>query len=70
MGRGKIDGDGIAGKRSTGNRVSGKKFGDRKAREPQQMPRRSRAIIFANDFDSHVFSGRIQKVAGENRNHR
>jgi hypothetical protein len=53
VGRGKIDGDGIAGKRAIGNGVGGKKFRDRKAREPQQMPRRARTIVFANDFDSH-----------------
>ncbi len=52
-GRGKIDRDGIAGKRSTGSRVGGKKFGYCKAREPQQMPRCARTIVFANDFDSH-----------------
>ena len=69
-GRGKIDGDGVAGKRSAGNRVRGKKFRHRKPREPQQMPRRARAIVFANDFDSHVLSGRTQKVVGENRIHR
>jgi hypothetical protein len=60
VGRGKIDGDGVAGKRSAGHGVSGQKFRYRKAREPQQVPRRARAIVFANYFDSHVLSGRTQ----------
>jgi hypothetical protein len=54
-GRGKFDGDGIAGKWSTGSRVSGKKFRYRETREPQQMPSGARAIVIANDFDSHGF---------------
>ena len=57
MGRGEIDGDGVAGQRSAGHRVGGKKFRHRKSRKPQQVPSRARAIIFANDFDSHVLSG-------------
>ena len=52
-GRGKIDGDGIAGQRSANNGVGRKKLRYREARKPQQMPRGPRAIIFANDFDSH-----------------
>jgi hypothetical protein len=52
-GRGKIDGDGVARVWSTGDRVSGKKLGYRETRDPQQMPSGARAIIVANDFDSH-----------------
>ncbi len=52
-GRGKIDGDGIAGQRSANDRVGRKKFRNREARKPQQMPRSPRAIVFANNFDSH-----------------
>ena len=52
-GRGKIDGDGIAGQRSANNGVCWKKFRNCEARKPQQMPRSPRAIIFANDFNSH-----------------
>jgi hypothetical protein len=57
-GRGKIDGDGVAGQRSAGDRVGRKKFGDREAGEPQQVPSGTRAIVVANDFDSHVLVGR------------
>jgi len=31
------------------------KFRHRKTRKPQQVPRRSRAIVVANNFDSHIF---------------
>ena len=68
-GRGKIDRDGISGKRPARDRFRGKKFSDREAREPQQMPRGPRAIIFANDLDSHILSGRLQPVAKGNGNH-
>ena len=68
-GRGKIDRDRIAGKWSAGDRVCGKKFGYGEPSEPQQMPGSARTIVVANDFDSHVFSGRILKVVGEKRNH-
>ena len=52
-GRGKIDGDGVAGVRPVHDRVRGKKFSHRKSREPQKMPRGPRAIVVANNFDSH-----------------
>src|SRR5712691_719950 len=58
-GRGKIDGDGISRKRSARDRVRGKIFSYRKSREPQQVPSGPRAIIVANDFDSHILSGRL-----------
>ena len=68
-GRGKIDGDNVAGEWSTGDSIGRKKFSYREAGEPQQVPSGARAIVIANDFDSHVLSGRVQKVADENRNH-
>ena len=54
-GRGEINGDGIAGVWPVRDRVAGKKFRDRKSRETQEMPRGARAIVVANDFDSHGF---------------
>ena len=57
-GRGKIDGDGIARMRSLRDRVGRKKFRYRKAREPHQVPRGARAVVVANDFDSHVVGDR------------
>jgi hypothetical protein len=39
------------------DRFVGKKFSHRKSREPQEMPRGARAIVVANNFDSHVFVG-------------
>ena len=57
MGRGKIDGDGVPGEWSARDRVSRKKFSHRETRKPQQMPRSARAIVVANNFDSHGFSG-------------
>jgi hypothetical protein len=52
-GRGKIDSDGVAGVRASDDGVRRQKFGDREARQPQKMPRSPRAIILANNFDSH-----------------
>jgi len=69
MGRGKIDGDGVASEWSAGDRVSRKIFSHRETREPQQMPRSARAIVVTNNFDSHVLSDRIQKVVAEKQNH-
>ena len=54
-GRGKIDRDSETGEWSSGNRVGGKEFRHRKTRDPQQMPSSPRAIVIANDFDSHGF---------------
>ncbi len=52
-GRGKIDGDRVAGMRSARNSLRRQKFRNRKSAEPQQMPRSPRAIVIANNFDSH-----------------
>jgi hypothetical protein len=52
-GRGEIDGNDKARERPSGNCVHRKKFRDRKSGEPQQMPGGARAIIFANNFNSH-----------------
>jgi hypothetical protein len=57
VGRGKLDGNDVAGARSTGERVRRKKVGNREARVLQKMTRRPRAIVFANDVDSHVGGG-------------
>jgi hypothetical protein len=56
LGRGKIDGDGVPGKRPRSHRIARQRFRYRKPRQPQQMPRRPRAIILAINFDSHVLS--------------
>jgi hypothetical protein len=53
-GRGKFDGDGVARMGSLRDRISGQEFRDRKSREPHQVPRGARAIVVANNFDSHV----------------
>ena len=47
----------VAGQRSAHHRVGRKKFSDRKPGQPQKMPRSARAIVVANNFDSHGFSG-------------
>ena len=58
VGRGKLDGDGVAGKGAAGPRVGGKKISDRKARQAQQVPRGARAVVLANNLDSHeCFAG-------------
>jgi hypothetical protein len=62
MGRGKIDGDGVAGQRPAYNRVSRKKFSDREPGQPQKMPRGARAIVVANNFDSHGFQWRALQL--------
>ena len=62
-GRGKIDGNGVPGKRPAGNRVRRQKFRNRKPAQPQQMPSRPRAIVIANNFDSHFKWGRLQPAA-------
>ena len=54
-GRGKIDGDSEAGMRSRRDRVGRKKFRYRETRETHQVPSGARAIVVANDFDSHRF---------------
>ena len=53
VGRGKLDGDGVAGEKAAGPRVGGKKIRDREARQPQQVPRSARAVVLADDLDSH-----------------
>jgi hypothetical protein len=52
-GRGKIDGDGVTGQRPFFCCVAGKKFRDRKTREPHQVSSGARAVVVADDFDSH-----------------
>jgi len=48
--------------RSLGDRVGRKKFRYRETRKPHQVASGARAIVVANDFDSHVLSGQIQMV--------
>ena len=52
-GRGKLDGDGVAGMRPFRDRIAGKKFRHRETRKAHQVPRGARAVVVANDFDSH-----------------
>jgi hypothetical protein len=39
-----------------------KKFRHRKARKPQQVPRRPRTIVIANNLDSHIFPREFKKI--------
>jgi hypothetical protein len=43
--------------------IRGQKFSHRKARLPQQVPRRASAVVIANDLDSHDFPEKSKEVA-------
>ena len=57
-GRGKLNGNGVAGVRFLRDPLGRKKFCNCKTREPQQVSSGARAIVVANDFDSHSVGDR------------
>ncbi len=68
-GRGKINRNGVPGEWSASNRIRRQIFRYRESREPQQLPRSPRAIVVANNLDSHIFPDRLQILIGRNCNH-
>ena len=52
--RGELDRYSVAKDRRLRNRLGGKELRHRKSRHTQQMPRRARAVVVADDLDSHI----------------